>query len=94
MLEVRVLPSCAGDAGKVTVGSGSNLQDGTVVRTHETRLGADVMPGPHPDTVIGNHVTIGHHVRSSTVYTTMSSAALPNNTRYADAKQSPTKSQG
>jgi hypothetical protein len=61
---VLVLPCRAGDAGKVTVGSGSNLQDGTVVRTHEARLGADVLPGPHPDTVIGDHVTIGHQVWS------------------------------
>ena len=44
------------------MGSGSNLQDGTVVRTHETRLGPDVLPGPHPNTVIGNNVTIGHQV--------------------------------
>jgi len=57
-----VLLLTAGDAGKVTVGSGSNLQDGTVVRTHETRLGPDVLPGPHPNTVIGDNVTIGHQV--------------------------------
>ena len=57
----------AGDAGKVTVGSGSNLQDGTVVRTQETRLGPGVLPGPHPDTVIGNNVTVGHQVVEPTV---------------------------
>ena len=33
-----------------------------MVRTHETRLGPNVLPGPHPNTVIGNNVTIGHQV--------------------------------
>lgn len=49
-----------GDAGRITVGSNSNVQDGVVVRTHVTHLGPGQMPGLHPDTLIGNHVTIGH----------------------------------
>lgn len=57
-----VCMAAAGDAGRITVGSNSNVQDGAVVRTHVTRLGPGQLPGLHPHTVIGNHVTIGHQV--------------------------------
>ena len=58
-------PLLLGDGGKITVGSNSNVQDGTVVRTHQVRLGSSQMKGKNSDTLIGNHVTIGHQVTSS-----------------------------
>lgn len=58
-------PLLLGDGGKITIGSNSNVQDGTVVRTHQVRLGSSQMKGKNSDTLIGNHVTIGHQVTSS-----------------------------
>ena len=46
----------AGDEGKITIGSNSNLQDGSVVRSATANLGTAIL-----DTNIGNNVTIGHN---------------------------------
>ncbi|KAL3156422.1 hypothetical protein ABBQ38_000733 [Trebouxia sp. C0009 RCD-2024] len=45
-----------GDEGRITVGSHTNLQDGTVVRSATSNLGSQVS-----DTMIGSNVTIGHN---------------------------------
>lgn len=44
-----------GDAGSITVGDGTNIQDGTVIRTGPTTLDEH-----STDTTIGSRVTIGH----------------------------------
>ena len=48
--------SAAGDEGKITIGSNTNLQDGTVVRSATSNLGSQIT-----DTVVGNNVTVGHN---------------------------------
>lgn len=45
----------AGDKGSVSVGANTNIQDGTTVSTHSSRLGGQVQ-----NTSIGSNVTIGH----------------------------------
>ena len=45
-----------GDEGNITIGNNSNLQDGTVVRSAASPIGAPPVIG----TTIGNDVTIGH----------------------------------
>ncbi len=53
---------CAGDAGKITIGNNTSIQDGTVIRTAVTAaLGHRDSHASH-NTVIGNNVTIGHQV--------------------------------
>lgn len=48
--------SYAGDEGKITIGSNTNLQDGTVVRSATSNLGSQIT-----DTVVGSDVTVGHN---------------------------------
>lgn len=45
----------AGDKGSITVGENTNIQDGTTVSTHSSRLGGHVQ-----NTTIGSNVTVGH----------------------------------
>jgi NDP-sugar pyrophosphorylase family protein len=45
-----------GDEGKISIGSNSNLQDGTVVCSATSSIS-----GSSADTIIGNNVTIGHN---------------------------------
>uniref|UniRef100_A0A0C9RP97 TSA: Wollemia nobilis Ref_Wollemi_Transcript_5915_1368 transcribed RNA sequence n=1 Tax=Wollemia nobilis TaxID=56998 RepID=A0A0C9RP97_9CONI len=44
-----------GDVNSITVGSGTNIQDNTLVHVAKTNLSGKVLP-----TIIGNKVTIGH----------------------------------
>eukprot|EP00898_Chlorokybus_atmophyticus_P003359 jgi/Chlat1/4023/Chrsp26S04082 len=45
-----------GDVNKITVGSESNIQDGTIVHVAKNSIGGQVLP-----TIIGNKVTVGHN---------------------------------
>lgn len=51
----------AGDAGKITVGSNTSIQDGAVIRTAAASALGHAEHATH-NTVIGNNVTIGHQV--------------------------------
>lgn len=52
----------AGDAGKITVGTNTSIQDGAVIRTAAaSSLDHGDMHAAH-GTVIGNNVTVGHQV--------------------------------
>ena len=53
--ETRLVGNFAGDAGKITIGNQTNIQDGTVIRTGPASLGEAAA-----DTLIGSKVTIGH----------------------------------
>ena len=44
-----------GDGNKITIGRGSNIQDGTIIHVNHDRSGDGGMP-----TYIADHVTIGH----------------------------------
>jgi hypothetical protein len=51
-----------GDAGKITVGNNTSIQDGAIIRTAAaSALDHETMHATH-DTVIGNNVTVGHQV--------------------------------
>lgn len=46
----------AGDVGSISVGSNTNIQDGTIIHVAKTNVSGNVAP-----TVIGSNVTIGHN---------------------------------
>ena len=62
-LNITPLCTCslahAGDGGSISVGQGSNLQDGVLVRTARSYLGA---PKRDVKVSIGERVTVGHAV--------------------------------
>lgn len=45
-----------GDVGSITVGAGTNIQDGTIVHVAKTNISGNVAP-----TIIGKNVTVGHN---------------------------------
>lgn len=54
----KTLSAAAGDDGKVSLGAGTNVQDGSTITTVRSNLHGD-----HQwDTRIGSNVTIGHNV--------------------------------
>ena len=56
-----------GDAGKITVGNNTSIQDGAIIRTAAaSALDHETMHATH-DTVIGNNVTVGHQVDTPSV---------------------------
>ncbi|NIA67071.1 gamma carbonic anhydrase family protein [Pelagibius litoralis] len=51
-----------GDANKIRVGAGTNLQDGTIVHVNHDRSGDYRETGGGMPTLIGDNVTVGHQV--------------------------------
>ncbi|CAH2035846.1 unnamed protein product [Thlaspi arvense] len=47
--------TCAGDVNNISVGSGTNIQDNSLVHVAKTNLSGKVLP-----TIIGDNVTVGH----------------------------------
>lgn len=51
---LAILFSCSGDVNNISVGSGTNIQDNSLVHVAKSNLSGKVLP-----TIIGNNVTVG-----------------------------------